>query len=94
MSEITPGTISVDRKAAGGTTWGNIITDQAMTEADGHVYIDEVFDDGTGYALDDMIRFTFKSQKVVIGGTDFEIHSATGVEYYSRIARSVVYASD
>jgi hypothetical protein len=56
ISEITPGTISIDRKAAGATSWTNVVDDAACSEADGTVFYDEVIDSGSGYAVGDSIR--------------------------------------
>jgi hypothetical protein len=83
--EITPGTISIDRKAAAATSWSSIVTDAAMSESAGWIYYDEVFDSGTGYARGDIIRFTFKSQAVVAGGNTVEICPAGGIFAYSVI---------
>lgn len=83
--EITPGTISIDRKAAAATSWTSVVTDAAMSEATGWIYYDEVFDSATGYARGDVVRFTFKSQAVVAGGNTFEICPAGGIYAYSLI---------
>lgn len=77
-AEITPGTISIDRKAIGGTSWSNVVSDSAMSEIAGLVYFDEVFDSGTGYAAGDSIRITFKSVKITVAANDYEIMGATG----------------
>ena len=84
-AEITPGTCSIHRKAIGGTSWSAVVTDGACSEAAGFIYLDEVFDSGSGYAEGDSIRFTFKSQKVTVAANDYEITDATGVIYYSLI---------
>jgi len=47
-AEITPGTISIERKAYGGTSWSAVVTDAAMSEQAGMVYYDEVFDINSG----------------------------------------------
>jgi len=88
-AEITPGTISIDRKATGGTSWSAIVTDAACSEIDGLVYYDEVFDSGTTYAAGDTIRVTFKSQKVTVAANDYEIIGATGRLFYTYIRLSV-----
>lgn len=84
-AEITPGTISIDRKASGGTTWSSIVSDAACLEADGLVYFDEVFDAGTGYAAGDSIRVTFKSQKITVAANDHEITGSAGVIFYTQV---------
>ena len=84
-AEITPGTISIDRKAQGGTSWSAVVTDAAMSESAGQVYYDEVFDTGTGYASGDVLRFTFKSQKITVSANDYEINDATGTIKYGAI---------
>lgn len=76
--EITPGTLSIDRKAIGGTSWTSVVSDAACSELAGLVYYDEVFDSGTGYAAGDSIRFTFKSQKITAGANDYEITGTDG----------------
>lgn len=84
-AEITPGTISIDRKAQGGTTWTAIVTDAAMSETAGQIYYDEVFDTATGYASGDMLRFTFKSQYITVSANAYEITDSTGVIKYGAI---------
>lgn len=78
VAEITPGTISIDRKAAGATSWSAVVTDAACSEADGGVYYDEVFDSGSGYAVGDSIRVTFKNQLVTASANDFVITGSGG----------------
>ncbi|KKL78215.1 hypothetical protein LCGC14_2027080, partial [marine sediment metagenome] len=82
-AEITPGTISIDRKASGGTSWASIVADGACLESAGLIYYDEVFDSGTGYAAGDSIRVTFKSQKITVSANDYEISDATGRVFYT-----------
>ena len=84
-AEITPGTLSIDRKAQGGTSWTNVVNNGACSESAGMVYYDEVFDTGTGYAAGDMLRFTFKSQSITADANTHEITDATGAIYYSGI---------
>lgn len=84
-AEISPGTIAIDRKAAGGTSWTNIVNDAACSEAAGLVYYDEVFDSGTGYAEGDSIRITFKSQKITVAANDFEITGTDGWIFHTYI---------
>ena len=88
-AEITPGTISIDRKAIGGTSWSAIVTNAACLESAGLIYYDEVFDSGTGYAEGDSIRVTFKSQKVTVSANDYEISDATGRIFYSTIRQTM-----
>ena len=85
ISEITPGTISIDRKVIGGDAWINIITDQSCSEIDGLIYYDEVFDTGTGYLQGDEIRITLKNQKITVAANDHEIIGATGRMFYTHI---------
>lgn len=84
-AEITPGTISIERKAAGGTSWSAIVTDAACSELAGLIYYDEVFSSGSGYAEDDSIRITFKSQKVTVSANDYEIIDSNGRRFYTYI---------
>lgn len=77
-AEITPGTISIDRKATGGTAWTSVVSDAACSEAAGIVYYDEVFDSTTGYRPGDSIRVTFKGQKITVDANDHEITPADG----------------
>lgn len=84
--EISPGTISIDRAAQGGTTWSSVVTDAAMSESAGLIYYDEVFDAGTGYESGDMIRITFKGQKITVSANDYEITDGTnGIIAYTGI---------
>lgn len=83
--EITPGTISIDRKAIGGTSWSSVVSDAAMSELAGLVYYDEVFDSGTGYAAGDSIRVTFKSQLITVAANDYEISDSNGRIFYTYI---------
>ncbi len=87
--EITPGTVSIHRKAIGGTSWSAVVTDGALTEQAGLVYYDEVFDSGTGYAEGDSIRFTFKSQKITVAANDFEITDTNGVMFQTSIRQTM-----
>lgn len=84
-AEITPGTISIERKAIGGTSWSAIVTDAACSELAGLIYYDEVFNSGTGYAEGDSIRITFKSQKVTVSANDYEIIDSNGRRFYTSI---------
>lgn len=84
-AEIAPGTISIDRKAIGGTSWSAVVTDAACSETDGLIYYDEVFDSGSGYAEGDSIRITFKSQKITVSANDYEVTGSGGVIFYTFI---------
>jgi len=88
-AEITPGTISIDRKAIGGTSWTAILTDQACSEQAGMVYFDEVFDSSTGYAEGDSIRITFKSQSITVASNDHEITGSAGVIFQTEIRQTM-----
>lgn len=87
-TEITPGTISIDRKAIGGTSWSAVVTDAAMSELAGLIYYDEVFDSGTGYAEGDSIRITFKSQLITVSANDYEISDSNGRIFYTEIRQT------
>ena len=84
-AEITPGTISIERKAYGGTSWSAVVTDAAMSEQAGMVYYDEVFDTGTGYALNDSIRITFKSVSITADANTHEVVGASGIMFQTSI---------
>lgn len=86
--EITPGTIDIDRKAIGGTTWSSVVSGAACSEAAGLIYYDEVFDSGTGYAEGDSIRVTFKSQKITVAANDYEISDTTGRIFYTEMRQT------
>lgn len=88
-AEITPGTISIDRKAIGATSWTAVVTDQACSESAGLIYFDEVFDTGTGYAEGDSIRITFKSQLITVSSNDYEISDATGRVFYTEVRQTM-----
>lgn len=83
--EITPGTISIDRAAQGGTTWSAVVTDAACSEIDGLIYYDEVFDVATGYAAGDVLRITFKSALVTVSANNYELYGSTGRVFYTGI---------
>lgn len=85
-TEITPGTISIDRAAQGGTTWASVVTDAACSELAGLIYFDEVFDTATGYQAGDMLRITFKGQRITVSANDYEIADGThGIIAYTGI---------
>jgi hypothetical protein len=84
--EITPGTITIERSGDGGTSWSAIVNAAACTEQAGQIYYDEVFDSGSGYASGDMIRITFKGQKITVSANDYEITGAgNGWVFHTRI---------
>ena len=89
IAEITEGTISIDRKAIGGTSWSAVVTDAACSELAGLIYYDEIFDSGTGYAEGDSIRVTFKSQKITAAANDYEISDANGRIFYTSIRQTM-----
>lgn len=86
--EITPGTIDIDRKAIGATSWTNVVSAAACSEAAGMVYYDVAFAAGSGYAEGDSIRITFKSQKITVSANDYEISDATGRMFYCDIRQT------
>lgn len=88
-AEIDPGTISIDRKAIGGTSWSAVVTDAACSEIAGLIYYDEVFDSGSGYAEGDSLRITFKSQKITVAANDYEIIGTTGRIFYTSIRQTM-----
>jgi len=88
-AEITPGTITIDRKAIGGTSWSNIVNAAACSEVVGLIYYDEVFDSGTGYVAGDSIRITFKSQKITVAANDYEIIGTDGWIFQTHIREAM-----
>lgn len=88
-AEITPGTITIDRKAIGGTSWTNVVNAATCSEVAGLIYYDEVFDSGTGYAAGDSIRITFKSQKITVGANDYEITGTDGWVFQTYIREAM-----
>lgn len=88
-AEIAPGTISIERKAVGGTSWSAVVTDSAMSEQAGMVYFDEVFDSGSGYAEGDSIRVTFKSVVVTAEANDHEICDSNGIMFQTVIRETM-----
>ena len=89
-AEITPGTITIERSADSGTSWSVVVNAAACTEQAGQIYYDEVFDSGSGYASNDMIRITFKGQKITVAANDYEITDDThGWMFHTRIDGSV-----
>lgn len=87
-AEITPGTISIDRKAQGATTWSAVVTDAACSEIAGLIYYDEVFDTASGYSAGDSLRITFKDQVVTVSANVYELTGATGRILYTNIITS------
>jgi hypothetical protein len=92
-AEISPGTISIDRKPMAGTTWSSIVADAACSESAGLIYFDEIFDAGSGYAEGDSIRIIFKNQKITVAANDFEISDSIGRIFYSEIRINAASAS-
>lgn len=88
-AEITPGTISIERKSIGGTSWSAVVTDAAMSEQAGMVYYDEVFDAGTGYAEGDSLRVTFKSVSITADSNTHEVVGASGVYFQTEIRQTM-----
>lgn len=88
-AEITPGTITIDRKAIGGTSWTNVVNAAACSELAGLIYYDEVFDSGTGYAAGDTIRITLKSQKITVAANDYEITGTDGWIFHTYIREAM-----
>jgi len=88
-AEITPGTISIHRKAIGGTTWSAVVTDAAMSEQAGMVYYDEVFDSGSGYAEGDSIRITFKSVAITADANTHEVCDANGIMFQTEMRQTM-----
>lgn len=84
-AEVSPGTITIDRKATGGTSWTNIVDASACSEAAGLVYYDEVFDANSGYAAGDTVRIAFKGQKIAVAGNDYEITGSDGWIFHTYI---------
>lgn len=88
-AEITPGTISIERKAIGGTSWTAVVTNAAMSEQAGMVYYDEVFDSATGYAEGDSIRVTFKSVSITADSNTHEVCDANGIIFQTEIRQTM-----
>lgn len=86
--EITPGTIDIDRKAIGGTSWTSVVSAAACSESAGMVYYDATFNSGAGYAEGDSLRITFKSQKITVSANDYEISDSTGRMFYGEIRQT------
>lgn len=84
-AEITPGTITIERKSYGGTSWTTVVNAEACSEAAGMIYYDEVFDSSSGYRPGDSIRATFKSQKVTVAANDYEIAGTDGWPFHTYI---------
>jgi len=85
-SAINPGTISIDRKSQGGTSWTTIVDNAPCSEQDGFVYYDEVFDSTSGYATSDVIRITFRNIKVTDNGIDYEFVGDAGITFQTNIS--------
>jgi len=89
-AEITPGTVTIYRKAIGGTSFVTIVNGAACSEADGIIYYQEIFDSLTGYAEGDSILVRFKGQAVVIDGITYAISDSTwGIYRYGEIRQTM-----
>jgi hypothetical protein len=88
-AEITPGTIDIDRKAIGGTSWTSVVSGAAMSEQAGMVYYDEVFDSATGYAEGDSIRITFKSVSITADANAHEVCDSNGLIFQTSIRETM-----
>ena len=88
-AEITPGTISIYRKAIGATSWTSVVLTAACSELAGKIYYDEVFDAASGYAEGDSIRIIFYNQKITVAANDYEISDANGRIFYTEIRQSM-----
>jgi len=88
-TEITPGDISISRKAIGGTSWTSVRSAVPCSEIDGLIYYDETFSAGNGYAEGDSIRITFANQKITVSANDYEITGATGRMFYTSIRQTM-----
>lgn len=88
-AEITPGTISIERKAIGGTAWSAVVTDAACSESAGLIYYDATFNAAAGYAEGDSIRVTLKSQSITVAATVYEISDAVGRIFYTTIRQAM-----
>lgn len=89
-AEITPGTVSIERRALKGTSWTAVVTDAAMSEQAGMVYYDEVFDAATGYAEGDSLRITFKSVSITADVNTYEVCDSNGIVFYSEVRQDVL----
>jgi hypothetical protein len=87
--ELTPGTISIDRKALGATSWSAVVSNSTCSEADGAIFFDHAFSAANGYAAGDSIRITMKGQLATIGGVVHDITSMSGAIFYTRIPQLV-----
>jgi len=83
---ITPGTISIQRRAVGGD-WALVVNTQPLTAWNGFVFYDETFDSGSGYAEGDQILITFTGMSVTIGGIQHDVFS-TVTPFYTRVSES------
>lgn len=88
-AEITPGTVSIARKAMGGTSWTAVRTDVALSEQAGMAFLDETFSVGNGYDSGDHLKITFKGIKVTVGAKDYEICGADGLQFQTLINDNV-----
>lgn len=88
-AEITPGTISIDFKAIGATSWTSIVSDAAMSEAEGVVYYDEAIASGDGYAEGGSIRVTMKGVSVVVGDDTYAIVPSAGISCQTEVRQTM-----
>lgn len=89
-AEITAGTITISRKAIGGTSWTVIVNAAACSKVAGMIYYDEVVDSATGYAEGDTLKIEFLGQKITVAANDHEIVDGTNpITFYTRVAQTM-----
>lgn len=89
-AEIDPGTIEIERRAYGDTAWSTEIQ-SSCSESAGLIYYDANI--GPGFQEGDSLRVTFNSQKVTIGGVDYEIStSPNGLVYHTYVRPNLTAA--
>jgi len=79
QAEITPGTITIQRKIKGGTSWTTVVSNAAMSNLDGQTIYFEAFDSGSGYAEGDSILVLIKDVAVVINAITYAVVGSLGV---------------
>jgi hypothetical protein len=84
-AEIDPGTYEIHTKNVGSATYVERVASTACLEADGEIYINEVFNAASGYADGQIVRVIFRDQTVTVGGVDHELISNAGQRFYFHV---------
>ena len=89
-AEITPGTITIKRKAKGGTSWTTIRNAMALEEVAGGVFFTETFSAASGYAEGDSISVLFSNVSIIINSVTYVMTGSSDYYGYTYIRETGV----